>query len=94
MGSLRYNAHKHLNWGFKETWNLTTGERKPLGELHKDLDIVKKKKTADKENATVILDRDQYIWERPVHLGGTRGIAAVRIIIIHWKSQSILRPSV
>lgn len=54
-------AYRHLNWGLKTTENLTRGERKALLELQRNRNIIIK--PADKGNATVIMDKSQYIWE-------------------------------
>lgn len=54
-------AYKHINWGIKENRNLSKGEMKAILDLQKNRDIVIK--PADKGNSTVILDRDQYIYE-------------------------------
>jgi len=54
-------AYKHLHWGLKEADNLPRVERAALRELQKNKNIVIK--PADKGNAAVILDRDQYVWE-------------------------------
>lgn len=54
-------AFKKLNRGLGATPNLTPGERKALKELYHNTEIVIK--PADKGNATVILDRAQYLGE-------------------------------
>lgn len=54
-------AFKKLHWGLGVTPNLTPSERKALKELYNNTDIIIK--PADKGNATVILDRAQYLGE-------------------------------
>ena len=54
-------AFKHLNWGLETPDNLTRTERKALLELQRNRDIIIK--PADKGNATIIMDKKQYIWE-------------------------------
>lgn len=54
-------ALTHLNWGLREPDNFTREEKKALLELQRNKEIIIK--PADKGNATVILDKEQYIWE-------------------------------
>ena len=54
-------AFKALNWGLKPKPNLETAEIEALKELQHTNSIVIK--PADKGNAVVIMDREQYIWE-------------------------------
>lgn len=54
-------AYKHINWGIKEKTNMSVGERKALLSLQRNRDIVLK--PADKGSSTVIMDREQYIFE-------------------------------
>lgn len=62
-------AYHHLHWGLGDKPNLSIEEKKALRELQKNNNIVIK--PADKGNAVVILDRDQYVWE------GQRQLAVV-----------------
>ena len=54
-------AFQTLNWGYLVKPNLEKDEFKALKQLRSDKHIVLK--PADKGNAVVIMDRDQYIWE-------------------------------
>lgn len=54
-------AFKKLHWGLGVTPNLTLDQRKALKELYYNTEIVIK--PVDKGNATVILDRAQYLGE-------------------------------
>lgn len=54
-------AFKKLDWGRPVGPNLTAGEIKAITQLQNNKKIVIK--PADKGNAVVILDRDQYVWE-------------------------------
>lgn len=54
-------ALRKLNWGQKVAPNLTRDETRALRQLRENTNIVIK--PADKGNAIVILDRQQYTWE-------------------------------
>lgn len=54
-------AFEHLHWDDRDSLNLTQAEIKALKQLQHNNHIVIK--PADKGSATVILDRQQYIWE-------------------------------
>lgn len=54
-------AFQHLNWGARVDSNLEKEERLALKQLQINKHIVIK--PADKGNAIVILDREQYLWE-------------------------------
>lgn len=69
-----YHAFKHLNWSIKPRPNLSVNEETAVRELQKNRRIVIK--PADKGNAVVIMDRDQYLWE------GQRQLAVAE----HYKS--------
>lgn len=60
-------AVRHLNWGQNGRHNLTRAESRALKELSQNTDIVIKQ--ADKGNAVVILDKEQYLWEGHRQLG-------------------------
>lgn len=53
-------AFRRLNWSQKTKFNLTKEEVKALNQLQKDKHIVLK--PADKGNAIVSMDQDQYVW--------------------------------
>lgn len=54
-------AYRHLNWGFVEKQNLTVSEQRALKQLRENIDIVIK--PADKGNAVVLMDIQDYIFE-------------------------------
>lgn len=62
-------ALRSLNWHVRDRPNLSTAEMKALHQLKRRKDIVIK--PADKGNAIVILDREQYIYEATRQLNNT-----------------------
>lgn len=60
---------KSLQWNVGEPPNITATERQALKQLQGNKKIIMK--PADKGNAIVIMDRDQYIWEAQRQLDNT-----------------------
>ncbi len=54
-------AFSHLNWGLIEKQNLTTREKQAIKELEKNNKLVIK--PADKGNAVVLMNKEDYLWE-------------------------------
>ncbi len=54
-------AFSHLNWGLIEKQNLTTREKQAVKELQKNNKLVIK--PADKGNAVVLMNKEDYPWE-------------------------------
>ncbi len=62
-------AYKHLHWGRRETPNLTMSEQRALNQLRKNNNIVIK--PADKGNAVVLMNIEDYLWEGMRQLSNT-----------------------
>ncbi len=54
-------AFSHLNWGLIEKQNLTIREKRAIKELQKNNKLVIK--PADKGNAVVLMNKEDYLWE-------------------------------
>uniref|UniRef100_A0A671KJ79 Uncharacterized protein n=1 Tax=Sinocyclocheilus anshuiensis TaxID=1608454 RepID=A0A671KJ79_9TELE len=57
------------HWGKRETRNLTTSEERALNQFRKNKKIVIK--PADKGNAVVLMNREDYLWEGMRQLSNT-----------------------